>query len=75
MKRDCLMLVRSIYRANKCKDRVLYLEQFMDNFEVLKLEIRLCTDLHLFSVKQQASLVLQIESIGKQIMGWRNASR
>jgi hypothetical protein len=29
MKRDCLMLVRSIYRANKCKEREAYLEQFL----------------------------------------------
>ena len=26
LKRDCILLVRSIYRANKCKDKVLYLE-------------------------------------------------
>ena len=25
LKRDCILLVRSIYRANKCKDKVLYL--------------------------------------------------
>ena len=32
LKRDCILLVRSIYRANKCKDKVLYLEEFLDNF-------------------------------------------
>jgi hypothetical protein len=74
MKRDCLILVRSIYRANKNKDRVSYLEQFLDDFEVLKLEIRLCTDLRLFTINQQARLALLMETIGKQITGWRNAS-
>jgi hypothetical protein len=74
MKRDCLILVRSIYRANKNKDRVTYLEQFLDDFEVLKLEIRLCTDLRLFTIKMQAQLALSMENIGKQITGWRNAS-
>ena len=44
MKRDCITLVRSIYRANKNKEREAYLEQFLDEFEVLKLEIRLCKD-------------------------------
>ncbi len=73
LKRDCILLVRSIYRANKCKDKVLYLEQFLDSFEVVKLEIRLCKDLKLISVKQQAELALLTENIGKQITGWRNA--
>ncbi|MCL2804437.1 MAG: four helix bundle protein [Treponema sp.] len=75
MKRDCITLVRSIYRANKNKEREVYLEQFLDEFEVLKLEIRLCKDLHLITVKQQAQLVLFMDKIGKQITGWRNASR
>jgi len=75
MKRDCLMLVRSIYRANKNKERTVYLEQFLDEFEVLKLEIRLCKDLHLITIKQQAQLALAMDKIGKQITGWRNASR
>ena len=55
------------------KIRFLYLEQFLDSFEVVKLEIRLCKDLKLISVKQQAELVLLTENIGKQITGWRNA--
>jgi hypothetical protein len=75
MKRDCLTLVRSIYRANKCKNKEAYLEQFLDEFEVLKLEIRLCNDLHLITIKQQAHLALSMETIGRQITGWRNASR
>ena len=73
LERECILLVRSIYRANKCKDKVLYLEQFLDSFEVVKLEIRLCKDLKLISVKQQAELALLTENIGKQITGWRNA--
>jgi len=75
MKRDCITLVRSIYRANKNKAREVYLEQFLDEFEVLKLEIRLCKDLRLITLKQQAHLALSMEKIGKQITGWRNASR
>ncbi|GHT82062.1 hypothetical protein FACS1894137_00270 [Spirochaetia bacterium] len=65
MKRDCIMLVRSIYRANKCKEKEAYLEQFLDDFEVLKLEIRLCKDLRLITIKQQAHLEVFFELIGK----------
>jgi four helix bundle protein len=75
MKRDCISLVRSIYRANKYKERERYLEHFLDEFEVLKLEIRLCKDLNLITIKQQVNLALTMDKIGKQITGWRNASQ
>lgn len=52
MKRDGLTLVRSIYRANKAKEKEQYLEQFLDDFELLKLEIRLAVDLRLITIKQ-----------------------
>lgn len=69
------MLVRSIYRANKHKEKTVYLEEFLDQFEVVKLELRLCKDLRLVSIKQQAELALLMDTIGKQITGWRNAQR
>ncbi len=75
MKRDGMQLVRSIYRANKAKDKREYLEQFLDDFEVLKLEIRLCVDMKILSIKKQVELSQMMESIGKQITGWRNAQR
>lgn len=73
MKRDALQLVRSIYRANKAQQKRVYLEQFLDDFELLKLEIRLCVDMRVLSFKQQASLSILMESIGRQVTGWRNA--
>lgn len=75
MKRDGITLVRSIYRANKTKEKEQYLEQFLDDFELLKLEIRLAVDLRLITIKQQSELSLLLSAIGKQITGWRNASR
>lgn len=75
MKRDGIQLVRSIYKANKAKDKKEYLEQFLDDFEVLKLEIGLCVDMKILSIKKQAELSQMIESKGKQITGWRNAQR
>ena len=75
LKRDGINLVRSIYRANKTKNKVEYLETFLDDFEVLKIEIRLCADMKILSIKKQAALSLLMDGIGKQITGWRNASR
>lgn len=75
MKRDSILLVRHIYRANKVKDKITYLEQFLDSFEVLKLELRLCKDMRLTTVKQQSEFALLMESIGKQITAWRNSQK
>ncbi|OFX31036.1 MAG: hypothetical protein A2X08_18220 [Bacteroidetes bacterium GWA2_32_17] len=75
MKRDAIQLVRSIYRANKAKDKVVYLEAFLDDFELLKFEIRLCVDMKILAVKNQAGLSGLMDSIGKQITDWRNANR
>ena len=73
MKRDGITLVRSIYRANKAKDKTEYLENFLDDFEILKLEVRLCVDMKILPMKKQAELAALMGSIGKQVTGWRNA--
>jgi len=41
MKRDALQLVRNIYRANKAQQKAVHSETFMDDFELLKLDIHL----------------------------------
>jgi len=74
MKRDAMQLVRSIYRANRSREKQQYLEEFLDNFELIKLEIRVCVDLRILSIKKQAELSVLLESIGKQATGWRNKS-
>ncbi len=75
MKRDALQLVRTIYRANKATHKKEHLEAFLDDFELLKLEIRLCTDMKVLPFKKQAELTVLMDSIGKQVTGWRNASQ
>jgi len=75
LKRDSMVLVRSIYRANKARDKREFLEAFLDDFELLKLELRLCVDMRILSMKKQAELAVLMGSIGKQVTGWRNASR
>lgn len=75
MKRDALQLVRNLYRANKAQDKEMHLEAFLDDFELLKLEIRVSTEMRLLSMKKQAALSLLLDRIGRQIIGWRNANR
>ena len=71
MKRDALQLVRSIYRANKATEKREHLDKFIDDFELLKLEIRLATDMKILPAGKQAELSILLDSIGKQITGWR----
>ncbi|CZH55639.1 MULTISPECIES: four helix bundle protein [Legionella] len=75
MKRDALHLLRCIYRANKHQNRIEHLEVFLDEMELLKLEVRLCVEMKLISLKRQAQLSELLTRIGKQVTGWRNASR
>ena len=74
MKRDAMSLMRNLYRANKAKAKKEHLEQFLDDFELLKLEVRLCSDMKLIAIKKQAELAELMVSINKQIVGWRNAT-
>ena len=71
MKRDSMQLVRSIYRANKYREKTEHLHHFQDDFELLKLEIRLCHDLRLLNTKQYSTFIELTEGIGRQVTGWR----
>ena len=62
MKRDSLNLVRSIYRANRSVLKREWLEDFLDDFEILKLEVRLSVDLHLLTLRKQAEMSPLLES-------------
>ena len=68
LKRDCIILVRDIYRANKTKDKTQYLEQFLDHFEIVKFEVRLCADLKLITMKQRASFCVKAADSPEQKM-------
>lgn len=75
MKRDAITLVRSIYRANRSAEKRVWLEEFLDNYEILKLELRLAVDLHLITVKHLAEMSERMEVIGKQVTAWKNKYR
>jgi hypothetical protein len=72
MKRDAIVLVGSIYRANKAGSKTEEPEALLDDVEILNLEVRLCADRKILSIKKQAELALLMDGIGRQIAGWRN---
>ncbi|MEX0934480.1 MAG: four helix bundle protein [Candidatus Saccharimonadales bacterium] len=74
MKQDCMQLLRQIYRANRAKAKKDDLDEFMDTFETLKMQLRLSADMDILSLKRQAQLARDMDKIGRQITGWSKAS-
>lgn len=75
IKHDTMRLVRHIYRANQGEGRKEHLQVFADDFELVKLQVRLCHDLKLLNVKSFSEVVVLMDSIGKQISGWSRSSK
>lgn len=74
IKRDTMQLVRHIYRANQAADKGEHLARFIDDFEIVKLQVRLCHDMRLINPTQFSEVILLMDSIGKQISGWNKSS-
>lgn len=74
IKRDTMLLVRHIYRANQASNKAEHLRRFTDDFEIVKLQVRLCHDMRLISSAQFSEVILLMDSIGKQISGWSKSS-
>ena len=72
-KKDVMVLMKSICRANKAQNKKEYLEAFLEEFEFLKLEVRLSADMKRITIKMQAEISLLMDEIEKQITGWRSS--
>ena len=70
LKRDSLQLVRGISRVNKSVDKKQHFLLLLDDFELIKFQLRLCADLKLLSVAKQATLMEMVAVIGKQLTAW-----
>ena len=73
-----LRLFKHLFAANREYDnkikRVEHLDNFLDDYDLLKVLIRLANEERMFSIKDAANLALLTENIIKQINGWRNKS-
>ena len=68
-----LNLFKYLFSANRDKNRrIEFLESFLDDFDLLKVLIRLSNELRLFSISDSAILAGLTENITKQVSGWRN---
>ena len=73
-----LRLFKHLFAANREYDnkikRVEHLDNFLDDYDLLKVLSRLANEKRMFSIKDAANLALLTENITKQINGWRNKS-
>jgi hypothetical protein len=68
-------LVSFIFLANSQREqRVAHLDKFENYLELVKLDIRLSFDLQCINVKKHAQLSQLLESIGKQVTGWKKSA-
>jgi hypothetical protein len=74
IKYNGIQMVLTIFKANTAIDKSPALAEMSNYFEVLKLELRLCVDLHLISTKQHAAVWNYLDAIGKQLTGWKKAN-
>lgn len=73
MKQNGMLMVQYIFKANSTRDKAEALSELSDCFEILKLQLRLCVDMHLISPQQHASIWGCVDGIGKQLTGWKKA--
>lgn len=62
--KDSIHLVLNIYHVNPYGDMCQYLEDHLDDFEILKLEVRLCAALKVISIKHLADLSKMLDLMG-----------
>jgi hypothetical protein len=74
IKYNGIQMVLYIFKANSAADKLQALVEMSNYFEILKLELRLCFDLHLINSKQHAAVWSYLDVIGKQLTGWRKAN-
>ena len=76
LSKQALLIFKHLFSANReyeNKDnRRKHLSLFLDDFDLLKVLIRLCNEERLFSAKDAVNLALLTENITKQINGWNN---
>lgn len=74
VKNELIQLLVCIYKANSTQQKSPVLEQAREHVVVIKLQIRLLSDLKQISIKQYASAAEKIESISKQLAAWHKSS-
>ena len=73
LKNEITELLSNIYRANRTREKAVYLEKARENLELVRLYIRILKDLKQISGKKHVFINLSIEKVSKQLAGWHKS--
>ena len=75
---DCAIdLFKWITLANKAREkteRLKYLDEFLTQFELLRVYLRICSDNKLLKLNTLTDLHILISNISRQLSGWKYAT-
>lgn len=71
LNKTSLSLIKLLYEANSNVNKIIYLDKFLSNFELLKALLTLSLELNACGIKEQKHILILIEKIGRQINGWK----
>jgi hypothetical protein len=75
MKDEGVNLIKNLYRANKTKDKTIYLSEARENLELIRLFVRLMQDFNQIGLKSFIDINQGIENISKQLTAWEKYSK
>lgn len=73
LKNETLELLLQIYKANLNWEKEIHIDKCRENTEAVRLLIRLLHDLRQINIKRMIGLNVLIESVSKQLSGWKKS--
>ncbi|MBR4927468.1 MAG: four helix bundle protein [Alphaproteobacteria bacterium] len=71
LQEDTLKLFTHIYHANIVTNKTEYFNSFLEAFELIRIQMRMCHDLRIMTIRQQAHFIQAMEEIGRQVGAWK----
>lgn len=67
----CLDMSMLLYKANSSYEKTEPLREFLAQFGMLQMLLRVCAEQKVIDTKKVAVFALEMETIGKQATGWK----
>lgn len=68
-----LDLILAVFHANKAHNKIVFLDQVQTHIETIKILLRISHDLKIISTEKFAHASLLLESVSKQVTGWKRS--
>ncbi len=75
MKKEGILLIKNIYRANKAIDKIVAISEARENLEMIRLLTRLMQDFNQLGLKKFVEINQAMEEVSKQLSAWEKYSK